>query len=241
LFAVSGSTETSGGIGEVLVDLSHGNTVSSSELNILGMELMKRNVTLRFVLHADDLVTSLANASCLIVASPISGYLPEEINGVRGLVDRGGLLMLFYDPAFEYAGVGQFGPINTLSMNFGVAYGSGYLYNERDYFGFYRNILIKSFGRSFITQNLSSLVFFTAAHIYSSNKGVAWAANDTFSSIAERTGNYSVVAVVKGKGTVVAFGDLSFMREPNCYVADNYQLIQNIVSALVTFSQKNSN
>ena len=240
LLALSGPTGTSGKTGEVLVDLSHGNSVSYSELNILGMELMRRNVTFRFALHADDLLTSLANATCLIVASPTSGYSMEEVKEVGRLVDRGGLLMLFYDPAFEYSGTAQFGPMNTLSTHFGVAYGSGYLYSEREYYGIYRNIFVKTFGKSFITQNLSSLVFFTAAHIYSSNKGVAWTAGDTYSSVAEMTGNYTVIAVVEGKGTVVAFGDLSFLREPNCYVADNYRLILDIVSTLVNFSKKNS-
>ena len=236
--ALSSSTQASSGNGEVLVDLSHGNTVSVWELNILRAELMRRNVTLRSIPHEDDLTMSLENATCLIVASPTSSYSLEESEEVLKFVNRGGLLMLFYDPAYEYSGMTLFEPIDSLSTHFGVAYGSGYLYNQEEHYGFYRNIYIKTFGESFITQNVSSLVFFTAAHIYSSNEGVAWTTDDTYSSVAERTGNYTVIAVVEGEGTVVAFGDLSFLREPNCYVADNYQLILNIVSAVVDSSQK---
>ncbi len=232
------SSSTGGGKGEVLVDLSHGNRVSVWELNILRAELMRRNVTLRFIPPEDDLMMSLENATSLIVASPTSSYSLGESEEVRKFVARGGLLLLFYDPAYEYSGRTLFEPINSLSTYFGIAYGSGYLYNQEEHYGFYRNICVKTFGKSFITQNVSSLVFFTAAHIYSSSKGVAWTTGDTYSSVAERTGNYTVISVVEGEGTVVAFGDFSFLREPNCYVADNYQLILNIVSALVDFSQK---
>ncbi len=240
IFSTSNATQTGNGNREVAVDLSHGNQVSLNEMNILEVELMKRNVSLQFILPFSDFAESLENVNCLIVASPTSSYSGGDVEAVGRLLERGGLLMTFYDPAYEYSGTVLFGPMNSLTTHFGVAYGSGYLYNEQEYYGFYRNVYINSFGESSVTQNLSSLVFFTAAHIYSLNDGVALTAKDTYSSVSERTMNYTVIAMVEEKGTMIAFGDLSFLREPNCYVADNYQLILNMVSTLVSFSQKDT-
>jgi len=235
MFELSNRTKTGNG-GDIIVDLSHGNTVSMWELNILEAELAKRNSTLRFVTSQDELLTSLPNATRLVVACPTFSYSRDEVDEIRKLVNRGGLLMLFYDPAYEYSGTTLFEPINSLSTHFGLAYGSGYLYNEREHYGLYRNVYVKTFDQSFITQNISSLVFFTPTHIYSSGKCIARTASDTYSSVAERPDSYAVIAVVLNKGAVVAFGDVSFLREPNCYVADNYQLILNIVSALVNLN-----
>jgi len=218
----------------VLVDNSHGNRVSAWQLDILIAELAMRNTTVRFIQYWRELELSLHDASCLIVASPTTPYSIEESDRIEQFVSDGGTLLLFYDPAYEYVEIPElFGPINSLSTGFGLSFAKGYLYNELENYGFYRNVYVRAFANSPVTQNLESLVFFTAAHIYSLNKGVAWASNNTYSSAAERPGNYTVIALVnRGKGTVVAFGDQTFLEEPFCYVEDNQRLILNLVSVI---------
>jgi len=224
--------------GDVLIDLSHGNKVSWWTLDILISELAKRNMTVSFISQWEALDSRLNNASCLIVASPTETYSMEESNRILRFVEKGRVLLLFFDPAWEYIGVsgllqGVITPINSLSTRFGLAFAKGYLYNEVEHFGIYRNIYVRNFTNSPLTQDLDSLVFFTATHIYSMGKGVAWTSNDTYSSIAEKADNYAtIICTKKGNGTVAAFGDLTFLKEPYCYVEDNYKLILNLVSLI---------
>jgi protease-4 len=218
--------------GAVLVDLSHGNRVSTWELDILAAELAMRNMTLAFVETWDEVESALGNSSALIVAAPTEPYSSEEGERIEEFVDDGRMLLMFFDPASEYLEIPALnGPINSLANRFGLHFAKGYLYNEEEHYGFYRNIYISSFASNNLTRGLSSVVFFTAAHIYTDD-GAAWASHETFSSTAERTGNYTVMAFMKGNGTVAAFGDLTFLMEPYCYLEDNYRLVLNLVEAI---------
>ncbi|HIE18682.1 TPA: hypothetical protein EYP75_03050 [Candidatus Bathyarchaeota archaeon] len=227
----------SGG-GNVLIDLSHGNRVSWWILDILISELAKRNMTVSFISQWDLLDSRLDNASCLIVASPTETYSAKESARIMRFVEEGRLLLLFFDPAWEYIGTsglmqGIIAPINSLSTRFGFSFAKGYLYNEADHFGIYRNIYVRNFAESPLTENLDSLVFFTATHIRSMGMEVAWTSKDTYSSVAEKADNYATMIWMKrGNGTVAAFGDVTFLEESYCYVEDNYKLIQNLVSII---------
>lgn len=238
LHSPKSSMALSTGGGNVLVDVSHGNQISWWDLDILIAELAMRNVTVSFVSDWSDLDSKLANASCLIVASPTEVYTDEECDSIESFVDEGGLLLMFFDPAYEYIGLqglsqGIIAPINSLSTRFGLSFAKGYLYDEVEHFGIYRNIYVKNFTSSRLTQNLSSLLLFTATHIHSMEKGLAWASNNTYSSAAEKTGSYAPLALVeRGNGTVAALGDLTLFREPYCYVEDNYGLILNLGSLI---------
>jgi len=224
--------------GKVLIDLSHGNRISWWDLDILIAQLAIRNVTVGFFSQWHDLDSRLANASCVIVGAPTQVYTDDECRSIEKFVDGGGLLLVIFDPAFERIGPegvleGVIAPVNSLSTRFGFSFAKGNLYNEVDHFGIYRNVYLRNFAGGILTENLSSLVFFTATHIYSMNKGVAWTSNDTYSSVAEKQGIYAAAALVeRGNGTVVAFGDLTFLREPYCYVDDNYQLILKLASLI---------
>ena len=227
--------------GTVIVDMSHGNKISWLNLNVLASELVKKGVNLRFITEWADLKEALPNATCLIIASPTSFYSSEEVDQIGRFVEAGGLLLLFYDPAYEYIDISRlFAPINSLASRFGLLYASGYLYDEKRNFGMYRNIYITDFKNDSLTWNLKSIVMFTATHIYSKNNGLAWTSPDTFSSTAEKTGRYAVIASTKiGSGRVIAFGDLTFLSEPYCYVEDNYKLIVNLANLILSVKAAN--
>lgn len=232
------ASSISAGRGPVLVDVSHGNRISWWELDILIGELAKRNVTVSFASRWGDIDSGLDNASCLIVAAPTEAYSAEEGNRIEAFVKKGRLLLLFFDPAAEYVAIPElFAPINSLSTKFGFSFAKGYLYNEVENFGMYRNIYVRNFASDPLTQNLRSLVLFTADHINSMGEALASTSNDTYSSVSEKAGSYATIVLVqRGNGTIVAFGDLTFLREPYCYVEDNYKLMMNLVS-LVTSVQ----
>ena len=227
--------ETSGSrAGLVVVDKSHGNIVSEWDLDILIAELAKRNITLGFASDWSSLKSMLNNASCLIIASPTRSYSMSECSDIEEFVGRGGMLLLFFDPSYEYVEIPKlFGPINSVANRFGLSFAKGYLYNEEKHYGFYRNIYITNFRESPVTGNISSIVFFTSTYIHNMNSGVAWTSDNTYSSTAEKSGRYDVIAFVKRNGTVIALGDQTFLKEPYCYVEDNYKLILNLVSEIM--------
>lgn len=229
---VTAPTEAEAG-GFVVVDLSHGNRVSAWVLDILMAELAKRGLYLGFDWSWKKVEASLHNASGLIVAAPTEAYSPEEVASIEKFVNDGRLLIMFFDPASEYVDIpALLGPINSLANGFGLSFAKGYLYNEEEHYGLYRNIYVRQFANTSLTRNLDTLVLFTATHVRSLERGAAWTSSDTYSSTAEQSDIYAPVSIVELNGTVAAFGDLTFLMEPYCYVEDNYELILNIASAL---------
>jgi len=228
--------------GNVIIDVSHGNKVSWWVMDKLIFELAKMNASVSFTYSWSDLQSKLEKASALIVASPTKPYSTDEVNTIEKYVKEGGLLLLFFDPSWEYIGweglgYGIITPINSLAIRFGLSFAKGYLYNEKECFGIYRNIYVRKFGNHTLTWNLNSLVFFTATGIYPANRGIAWTSNETYSSVAERADEYAVItAVRRGDGTVIAVGDLTFLMEPYCYVEDNYKLLINMASLMANVS-----
>lgn len=217
----------------VVADLSHKNMISAWELDILAAELSKRNITLGFASTWDDVDSSLKTASALIIAAPTLDYSKKEVDRISKFVGEGRILLLFSDPSSEFLSPSSLlGPINSVANRFGLSFAKGYLYNEEDHYGFYRNIILRDFTNSSLTSGLERVVLFTSTHIYSDGMGVARAPSGTYSSTAERAGVYTPIAVVKRNGTVATFGDITFLMEPYCYVGDNYRLILNIVSAI---------
>ena len=228
---LEGAWEEGGGL--MLVDMTHGNRVSRWILNTLIGELVSRGVSIGFVSDWSNLEESLVNASCLVVAAPTRSYSMEEGAVIEDFVSRGGLLLLLYDPSMEYLTIPELnGPINSLANRFEVNFENGYLYDEENYYGFYRNIYVEEFAETNLTRGVERLVLFTAAPLRS-NSSVAWTGETTYSSTAERGGRYAVISQLDFEnGTVIALGDITLLMEPYCYVEDNYKLLENLVEAL---------
>lgn len=217
----------------VIVDLSHGNLVSEWEFDVVAAELAKRRVPLRFLSSWDDIVLSLEGAYGLIVAAPTRQYTMDEVLQIERFVEKGGVLLLFFDPSAEYQTIPELlGPINSIANGFGLSYAKGYLYNEDENYGLYRNIYVKDFENTSLTRGLETIVLFTATHIHSLGDQAAWTSSSTYSSTGEKTGIYAPIAIIEEGGTVAAFGDITFITEPFCYVEDNYKLLLNIISKL---------
>jgi hypothetical protein len=178
--------------------------------------------------------SSLPSAGCLIVAAPTEPYSADEFQAVKEFVREGRILLMFYDPASEFNDAqSPLRPINSLANRWGLTFARGYLYNEEDHYGLYRNIYVREFKNTTLTRGLECLVLFTATHLHSTDSDAAWTSRDTYSSVAERQGRYAPISVIdKGNGTAAAFGDLTFLMEPYAYLDDNKELIMNLVYAI---------
>ena len=229
-----GEAETVFTKGQVIVDLSHGNGVSSWVFHLLSAELAMRGVYLGYGDTWEEVEGALDASSCLIVAAPTQSYSLEEFRAIEDFVNQGRMLLMFYDPAAEFSkATSPLGPINSLANRWGLSFGKGYLYNMEENYGIYRNIYVREFGDNNLTGGLDSMVLFTSTYLHSTDSDSAWTTPDTYSSMAERAGVYAPISVItKGNGTVAAFGDLSFMLEPYSYVEDNHGLILNLAGGI---------
>lgn len=227
------------GGGKLVVDLSHGNMVSWWSLDALLAELAQRNVTAGFYDAWSEVEGALRDAVCLVVAAPTRPYSEAEVKRIEEFVRKGGILLLLFDPSYEYIGpqgLSNFvvAPINSLAASFGITFSYGFLYSESDYYGIYRNVRVREFSNSTLFKGVGEIVLFTAAAVRTRH-AAAWTANTTYSSAAEVQSRYAVVAVAKvGNGTVVAIGDITIFSEPYCRVADNHLFISNLADMVAS-------
>jgi hypothetical protein len=106
---------------------------------------------------------------------------------------------------------------------------SGFLYNLKENYGNYRNIIITNF-KDPLSKDVKKVVFYTSTYIHTIGNSVAITSNSTVYSGKEIEGEYSVISI---NDKVMAVADFTFMTEPYCYEEDNYKLIKNIINYLV--------
>ncbi len=231
------------GGGKVVIDLSHSNMVSWWSLDAFLAELARRNVTAGFYDSWSKVEEALDDAACLVVAAPTRPYREDEAKRVEEFVKKGGILILLFDPSYEY--IGQLGlsnyvvaPVNSLAARFGITFSYGFLYSESDYYGIYRNVRVRDFSNSTLFKGVKEMVLFTASAVRTDH-AAAWTSNTTYSSAAEAQDRYAVVALAKiGNGTVIALGDITVFSEPFCRVADNDLFISNLASIVSSAARR---
>lgn len=243
LFPDENVTETYQDFGQVVVDLSHGNRMVPWVLDLLSAELAMRGVFMGYTSDWGVVEATLNYTSCLIIAAPTEYYTFEEYRAIRDFVREGGMLLLFYDPAEEFNEVlALMGPVNSIANHYGLSYGKGYLYNMEDHHGFYRNIYVRDFEDTNLTQGLETLVFFTSTYLHPTDTDAAYVSPGTYSSTSERSIQYAPIAVLeKNNGTVAAFADITWLMEPYVYTEDNHQLLMNLVDMIVDVSEEMEN
>lgn len=220
-----------GAEGTILIDLSHKNDLWLSEIGTLLSELVKQGLKVRFIGDRSNFTTLLSFAKALMIVNPNSLYSDNEIKAIVGFVKRGGKLVLIYDPSRTYAIY-----INSIAMDLGIYFVDGFLYDIKNHYKIYRNIIVTEFNSSeLLTKNLTKLVFFTATHIVSNGTAIAFTSNTTVLSTSESSGVYSPIVVVKN---VVAIGDLTFLTDPYCYLADNKIFVKRLVEFIKGYSGK---
>lgn len=209
--------------GTVLIDLSHRNDLWPSEIGTLLSELVKQGLRVRFISDSNEFMTSLRKAAkALIIVNPNSFYNVNEVKLIIDFTKKGGKLILIYDPSRTYAIY-----VNSIAMDFGIYFVDGFLYNLEDHYKIYRNVIVTEFNNSEpLAKNLTKLVLFTATHVVSNGTAIAFTSNTTVLSTSESSGVYNPIVLVKN---VVAIGDLTFLSDPYCYLADNKIFVKRLV------------
>jgi len=229
----------------VLVDVGHANGVSETDLEPLLSTLVENGHEIRFYRgQRQELNESLRSADAFVVASPQQRFSNDELAGVEAFTDAGGRVLVMGGPPSVEAsgglllGLGGFAPTaprtTDLASTYGIAYGSGYLYNMEDNDNNYKSIYAESASSGGLADGVERVVVRDAVPIRT-NGGtqVLVGSEGTTLSTTRDTGRYTVLARSQG-GNVTAVGDTSFVTRENAYDADNEILIGNLADFLVT-------
>jgi hypothetical protein len=171
--------------------------------------------------------------------SPRERYAADELAGVEAFTDAGGRLLVMGDPpTVELSGGLFFGSLepvasrtSSLGSTYGIAYGTGYLYNMEENDNNFKSIFARPAGESALTDGVDRVVMREAVPIRTGDAtDVMVGSQGTHLSETRDAGQYAVVA---RNGNVVAVGDTDFVSRENAYDADNEALIGNIADFLV--------
>ncbi|MBI4188638.1 MAG: hypothetical protein HY529_05475, partial [Chloroflexi bacterium] len=167
------------GEGVVLIDLAHRNNFTVQELNVLILRLVSRGLTIRFLNPGDNLKEGLLGKekpaeeklaeekaakakpeetvpvkkeeiveklpSAFIITSPQNEFSKDERKAIKEFVDNGDKVLLIADPTRR-------DEMNTISLEFGLIFESGYLYNQKENEINYQNVFLSEFKDNEITK-----------------------------------------------------------------------------------------
>lgn len=212
------------GEGSILLDLAHDNLFEVEEVSVLISRIISRNLTIELLSTGDNLEEELSKVKAFIIICPQAKFSREEKENIDTFVGTGGRLLLIADPT-------RGSEINSISLDFGLIFEPGYLYNLKENDANFRNIFITEFKANEITKDLEKIAFYTAGSITSTDCGIAFVDQNTFSSVIETRKELSPIALAEDS-KVLAIYDLTFMTEPYNGILENNQLISRIADWL---------
>jgi len=244
----------------VIVDKSHGNDITESELQPLVDALVSAGHDVRFYAggsssglgtggfssDSSGLNATLQSADAFVVANPANTYTTGEINGVKAFADAGGRVLMMADPV----GPGSSGtsislPVGTstgstvnpgqptnLAASFGVSFGAGYLFDMTDNANNFQRIHTQPAGNGSLTAGVDRLIVDdpTPLSVDGSNQVVAESTDVQLSS-TRQTGTYPVAA---RNGNVASVGDTGFLQPASATLADNEAFVSNLADFLAS-------
>ena len=221
--------------GLVVVDALHGNAFTEDELLALQTRVADRGYDLNFLdgsslaqgtTRALALEAGLRRADSFVVILPQDPYSAYERTVVERFVRKGGKLLLIADPGRPHQ-------TNSLAESFSLEFRPDYLYNQIEHDLNFRNIFVRDFQPSEITSGLNIITLHGVGSIESSGPDVAFADNNTFSSLIESAERHSPI-VWGEERNVLAIADFTFLVPPQDSLLDNGKLMSNIADFLTT-------
>ena len=209
----------------VVVDVAHGNLFDLGQVSPLASELALRDARVK-LFEDDELGDALRDTDSFIVICPERVFRADELDALAEFVDDGGRLLLVGEPT-------RSSEIGRLALEFGLVFESGYLYNLQENEVNFRNVFIRDFAEHQLTRGVEEVVYYTSGSIGPAERGLAFADENTFSSVVETRTRLSPVAL-SSAGSVVGLYDFTILTEPNNGILDNGLLISNLAAWLVS-------
>ncbi len=235
--------------GTVLLDGDHSNRFALDEIQPFTDALTQRGAHLVLNTDTEQLALQLKAASSYVVISPSEAFSPSEIGLVRSFVARGGRLVVFTDATrgvvtYDYMGyaTGTTSDVDfvlPLLESYGLSVNADYLYDLSSNEGNFRNVYLQAAPGSDLVAGLGTVAFY-GTHSVTTEGGSALllGGQGTLSSTTdalpdEGSSQAWAAAAMSKDGSVLAFGDFSFLISPYDRVADNQVLIARVAEFLL--------
>ncbi|MDY6765551.1 MAG: DUF4350 domain-containing protein, partial [Halobacteria archaeon] len=221
-----------------LIDTSHSNRFETEDIRPLISAIIRSGYRVEFTSFSSDLESKLSKADAFVVIDPGTDFSEEEARAIKSFVQDGGRLVMIGEPNRMEVGALTLTTIRnhltSLSSEFGIEFGTGYLYNMQTEFrdGNHQNIFSVPKGESSFAQGIDRTVFYTATQVEAEGGNTVLVSEEgTQNSRSNNAQTYGTAVI---KGNVMAIGDKTFLKEGRHNVADNEKLITRIVEFLVT-------
>ncbi|MFC3478699.1 GldG family protein [Halobacterium litoreum] len=238
----------------VVVDTSHGNAIGENSLQPLVDALVAAGHDVRFFSGSSGSTgfgsqsgptfnSTLDDADALVVASPASAYSAGDVTRVREFADAGGRVLLAADPPSTAStsttvsvpglttgsSASASGQPANLAAEFGVAFGSGYLYDMSENANNFQRVYASGDGR--LADGVDRAVFQAATPLTTGDAATPVLTAEVSNSATRDAGTYVVAA---RNGGVLAVGDTDFLTPDAASAADTDAFASNVAAFLVT-------
>ncbi|MFB6267363.1 MAG: hypothetical protein ABEI31_06870 [Halodesulfurarchaeum sp.] len=235
---VSMSADASGEV--IVVDMAHQNDVSTEQLEPLLSTLTANGATIRLLTsdmaRGQTFNETLRKADAFVSIGAQEPFTTEQINGLKAFGEGGGRILLMTEPKQLVTGLlfrpiqpSQPAPYVSLSSQFGLTFGNGYLYNMQEYANNYRNIYATPASSHSLTADLSRTVHLEATTVEGGQPLLTGLENTALSS-TRKQGAFPVAAT---SGNVTAVGDTTFISTSGLRRGDNEVFVGNLLDFLV--------
>ena len=236
------SVDTDGSDKRILVDTSHGNQVSESQLEPITEAVFEAGHTIEYgTSGTGGFAESLGRYDGVLVVQPLGSFSPEEREALREYTEDGGRVVVLAEPTQSRLSTGftqstttvSFGA-NNATEQYGVRMGAEQLYNVDDTANDnnFKAIYASPSGDGELTDGVETITFDTAGYavVNGDVETTFTAAEGTRTLETRRTGTYPTV--VRNENMVFVT-DASFISSSEAYDADNEVFIGNLLSFLL--------
>ena len=226
----------------ILVDTSHGNQVSESELEPITEAVFEAGHTVEYGTSGTaSFADSLGQYDGVLIVQPLGSYTPAEREALQEYTEDGGRVVILAEPTQTRLSTGftqstttvAFGA-NNATEQYGVRMGAEQLYNVDDAANDnnFKAIYASPSDDGELTDGVETITFDTAGYAVANGDAETkfTAAEGTRTLDTRRTGTY---ATVVRNDNMVFVTDSTFIRSSEIYDADNEVFIGNLLSFLL--------
>ena len=236
------SVDSEGSGKRILVDTSHGNQVSESELEPITEAVFEAGHTVEYGTSGTaSFAESLGQYDGILIVQPLGSYSEAEREALQEYTDDGGRVVVLAEPTQTRLSTGftqstttvSFGA-NNATKRYGVRMGAEQLYNVDDAANDnnFKAIYASPSSDGDLTDGVETITFDTAGYAVVNGDAETkfTAAEGTRTLETRRTGMY---ATVVRNDNMVFVTDSTFISSSELYDADNEVFIGNLLSFLL--------
>ncbi|WP_434531215.1 DUF4350 domain-containing protein [Haloarcula sp. NS06] len=236
------SVDSEGSDKRILVDTSHGNQVTESELEPITEAVFEAGHTVEYgTAGTDSFADSLGQYDGVLIVQPLGSYSPTEREALQEYTDDGGRVVVLAEPTQTRLSTGftqstttvSFGA-NNATKRYGIRMGAEQLYNVDDAANDnnFKAIYASPSDDGELTDGVETITFDTAGYAVVNGDAETkfTAAEGTRTLETRRTGTY---ATVVRNDNMVFVTDSTFISSSEIYDADNEVFLGNLLSFLL--------